>query len=221
LTINPGETVAIVGENGAGKSTLVRLLIGLYTPDEGRVYLHGVDTANAGLDTLSDGVSGVFQKYQRYQMILAENVSVSQVDKSESIDKAIKQAGIEFNENNFPKGKDTMLSREFNGIDVSGGEWQRIAIARGLYRSYDLIVLDEPTASIDPIEESRIYRNFIDISKGKTAILVTHRLSSVKIADRVIVMDSGKIVDMGLHSELLARNGLYAKMYNSQAAWYN
>jgi len=113
-----------------------------------------------------------------------------------------------------------MLSREFDGVDLSGGQWQRVAIARGLYRYHDLIVLDEPTAAIDPLEESRLYEKFAEISKDKTAIIVTHRLGSAQIADRIVVLDNGAISEMGTHQELLDRKGHYARMYEAQASWY-
>ncbi len=121
---------------------------------------------------------------------------------------------------NFPDGLETMLSREFDGIDLSGGQWQRVAIARGLYRVHNLIVLDEPTAAIDPLEETRVYRQFSEISRGKTAIIVTHRLGSTRIADRIIVMADGRIDDIGTHEQLMQKGGVYAGMYNAQAQWY-
>jgi ATP-binding cassette subfamily B protein len=220
LEIKAGETVAIVGENGAGKTTLVRLLMGLYTPTEGKVFINGMDTTRANNRSIFNGSSGVFQKYQRYQMTLEENIRISDTADKRAIDEVIAQAGVDINSTSFPDGASTMLSREFDGVDLSGGEWQRVAIARGLYRAHNVVVLDEPTAAIDPIEESRIYRKFMEISKGKTAIIVTHRLGSTKIADRVIVMDKGKIVDIGTHYELINKNGLYAEMFNSQASWY-
>jgi ATP-binding cassette subfamily B protein len=220
LEIKAGETVAIVGENGAGKTTLVRLLMGLYTPTEGKVFLNGMDTTRANNRSIFKGLSGVFQKYQRYQMTLEENIQISDTADKRTIDEVTAQASIDIKDKSFPDGASTMLSREFDGVDLSGGEWQRVAIARGLYRAHNVVVLDEPTAAIDPIEESRIYRKFMEISKGKTAIIVTHRLGSTKIADRVIVMDKGKIVDIGTHYELINKNGLYAEMFNSQASWY-
>jgi len=220
LAIRAGETVAIVGENGAGKTTLVRLLMGLYVPTGGKITLNGMDTSMVNGRSLFSGLSGVFQRYQRYQMTLEENVHISDSGSDRAIDDALEQAGVDKTSASFPDGGSTMLSREFEGVDLSGGEWQRVAIARGLYRSHNVVVLDEPTAAIDPIEESRIYRKFIEISKDKTAIIVTHRLGSTKIADRVVVMDKGKIVDMGSHYELLQRQGLYADMFNSQASWY-
>ncbi|WP_010277722.1 ABC transporter ATP-binding protein [Paenibacillus senegalensis] len=133
---------------------------------------------------------------------------------------AAAQAELTLEKGPFPQGLDTMLSREFDGIDLSGGQWQRVAIARGLYRNHSLIVLDEPTAAIDPLEEYRIYQQFAEIAKGQTAILVTHRLGSAKMADRIIVMDQGRIVESGSHDELIARKGTYAAMFKAQAQWY-
>lgn len=120
----------------------------------------------------------------------------------------------------YPEGLDTLLAREFDGVDVSGGQWQRIAIARGLYRTSDFIVLDEPTAAIDPLEESNIYRRFAEISRGKTALIVTHRLGSARIADRIVVMDEGRIVESGTHEELLRKDGKYTQMWQAQAQYY-
>ena len=221
LEIKAGETIAVVGANGAGKSTLVRLLTGLYTPTSGTVNLNGMNTSEVNSKSLFIGISGVFQQFQRYQMTLDENIKISDFASGSETDSILTESGVDFENNDtFPAGKDTMLSREFDGVDLSGGQWQRIAIARGLYRRHDVIVLDEPTAAIDPIEESRIYRKFVEISKGKTAIIVTHRLGSTKIADRVIVMDKGKIINIGSHYELLQNCRLYAEMYNAQSVWY-
>lgn len=220
LEIKKGETIAIVGENGAGKTTLVRLLVGLYIPTVGRVILNGMDTAKVCNNSLFKGVSGVFQKFQRYQMTLDDNIRISDVNATDEIDRVVEQAGLDITDGRFTKGKNTMLSREFDGVDLSGGQWQRIAIARGLYRYNQVIVLDEPTASIDPLEESRIYHQFVKISKRKTAIIVTHRLGATKIADRVIVMQKGKIIGVGTHSELLRKCPVYANMYAIQAEWY-
>jgi ATP-binding cassette subfamily B protein len=242
LTIKSGETIAVVGENGAGKSTLVRLLTGLYRPTSGRVTVRGADTREANSESLFAGVSGVFQKFRKYQMTLRENVNISEMP--DSTGKALHMTGRALNTAgeaasdgpetyalasvgvdggdaaSFPQGLGTMLSREFDGVDLSGGQWQRVAIARGLYRGHELVVLDEPTAAIDPIEESRIYKTFVDISRGKTAIIVTHRLGSAKIADRVAVMSGGKIIAVGAHAELLQTCDFYAEMYRSQSEWY-
>ena len=219
LTIHDGETIAIVGENGSGKSTLVRLLMGLYTPDSGVVTIGGLNTKTTHPDSLYSHISGIFQHYQRYKMTLAENVSISDVKRAEDIEKINRS----LQEADFDKGKidlDTMMSPEFGGVDLSGGQWQRLAIARGLYREHHFILLDEPTASIDPIEEAMLFNQFRRLTAGKSAAIVTHRLGSTKLADRIIVMDKGEISDFGTHEELLNRGGKYADMWQAQAKWY-
>ncbi len=223
LTIKSGQTVAIVGENGSGKSTLVKLLIGLYTPSSGSVKIGNAELRNISYDSLFKRTSGVFQQYQRYAMTLQDNIEIAEIESADN--KKIEEVLVATRINKddldvFPDGIDTMLSREFDGVDLSGGQWQRIAIARGLYRESDVVVLDEPTASIDPLEENKIYREFAKIAEGKTAIIVTHRMGSAKIADHIVVMKDGKIVEEGCHRELLLRNGVYADMYNAQAKWY-
>lgn len=223
LDIDNGETIAIVGENGAGKSTLVRILTGIYKPTEGKVIVGDADTKTVAMSSILKGISGVFQNYQRYQMSLKDNVKISDFsseENEEEIRKSIDKVDLKIDELTFTKGIDTMLSREFDGIDLSGGQWQRIAIARGVYRDKEIIILDEPTAAIDPIEEVQIYKHFKEISKGKLSILVTHRLGSAKIADRIIVMDKGRLVEIGTHEELMKQEGKYAYMFNSQAKWY-
>lgn len=220
LEIADGETIAIVGENGAGKSTLVRLLMGIYRPSEGKVTVGGLDTAVTTPASIYKDISGVFQKYQRYKMSLGENVAISNTESTTDIvkiDTALNEADIELNDD---INLDTMLSPEFDGIDLSGGQWQRIAIARGLYRANGFIVLDEPTSAIDPIEETKIYTKFQQLAEGKCAVVVTHRLGSAKLAHRIIVMESGEIADVGTHEELLARPGKYSDMWTAQAQWY-
>lgn len=226
LSIGAKETLAIVGENGAGKSTLIRLLTGIYRPTKGRVLIGGLDTAQTAPTSLYKVMSGVFQKVQKYKMTLKENVILgvpkelngeAKKEKKEHVIKVLEEAGFE--QDNIEL--DTMLSPEYGGIDISGGQWQRLAIARGLYRYNDLIVLDEPTAAIDPVEEARIYMQFQKMAKDQCAIIVTHRLGSAKLADRIIVMDKGEIIDVGTHEELLERPGKYADMFKAQAKWYN
>ena len=218
LTIANGETVAIVGENGAGKSTLVRLLTGIYRPTEGKVTVGGLDTAKIAPASLYRDLSGVFQKYQRYKMTLEENVAIS--DTGTGIDAERVRSALEEADAELEMDLDAMLSPEFDGIDLSGGQWQRLAIARGLYRANGFIVLDEPTSAIDPIEETKIYTQFQRLAKGKCAVVVTHRLGSAKLAHRIIVMDGGRMIDMGTHEELLSRPGKYADMWAAQAKWY-
>lgn len=258
LRIKRGETIAIVGENGAGKSTLVRLVTGIYLPDEGSVTIDGHDTRNIPMKSLFNYTSGVFQKFQKYKMTLGENVSISEAESGQAtgneianqalngqasacgtldstlsgqavrqgtaasfrIGQAINKADLDVSDEKFPQGYDTMLSREFDGVDLSGGQWQRVAIARGFYKNHNMIVLDEPTAAIDPIEETKLYKKFKQMSQGKTAVIVTHRLGSAKIADRIVVLDKGKIVQTGTHEELINKEGKYKEMYQSQSKWY-
>ena len=235
LTIAPGETIALVGENGAGKSTLVKLLTGLYLPMEGSAKIGGIETADITTESLYAGMSGVFQRHQKYKLTARDNITISDLESGENqlvrnpdqpvgnsdrLHAAAWQAGAEITGESYPQGPDTMLSREFDGVDLSGGQWQRLAIARGLYRPHSFIVLDEPTAAIDPIEERHIYHSFMELAKGKTAILVTHRLGATRIADRIVVMDGGRIVEEGRHEELMELDGVYAGLFNAQAQWY-
>ncbi|MDR0730106.1 MAG: ABC transporter ATP-binding protein/permease [Treponema sp.] len=223
--IKGGETLAIVGENGSGKTTLVRLITGLYLPGEGAVLIGGVNTTEASMQSLFERSSAVFQNYRRYQMTLKENVGISQLheqggetDGGEKLERSCANADVEMGL--FPEGYDTMLSREFDGIDLSGGQWQRVAIARGLYRDHDLIVLDEPTAAIDPLEETKIYNRFAEITRDKTAIIVTHRMASVRLADRILVMKQGRLVETGTHDELVKAGGEYERLFRAQEQWY-
>lgn len=223
LTIRDGETVAVVGRNGAGKSTLVRLLSGLYLPDKGSVKLFGTETADIDLKEIHKRTSAVFQDYLRYRYPLNLNVSISDTSHEPApgaVEKALKQADLPLPQPCFPKGEETMLSREFGGVDLSGGQWQRVAIARGLYRPHDLLFLDEPTAAIDPLEEKALYEKFMELAAGHTAVLVTHRLGSAKLADRILVMDEGRLSAAGTHKELMQSCPLYKSMYESQAGWY-
>ena len=223
LDIAPGETIAIVGENGAGKTTLTKLLTGLYKPTEGSAKIGQTDANSISYRSLFEKVSGVFQKYQRYALTLKENIQIADFEDADAgkIERVLAENHIDQSDaDTFPEGLNTMLSREFDGVDLSGGEWQRVALARGFYRESDIIVLDEPTAAIDPLEESAIYKKFVEIAGEKTAIIVTHRMGSAKIAERIVVMREGEIAEIGSHDELVERGGLYAAMYAAQAGWY-
>ena len=221
ITINPGETLALVGENGSGKTTLVKLLSGLYKPDEGEVIIGGAHSVTTSDAALFSKTSGVLQNFGRYVLNLDENVRIGEIGSKQVTTVAMVDADVDFDDDRtFPQGIDTVLSREYDGVELSGGQWQRIGVARGLYRNHEFIVLDEPTSAIDPIEETRMYNKFASLTSGKIAILVTHRLGSVRIADKIAVMDAGKIVEIGTHETLLANKGKYATMWAAQAEGY-
>ena len=223
LKVAPGTTLALVGANGAGKTTLAKLLLGLYVPTAGQVVRRGVDTREASRSSIQAGTSAVFQNFQRYQMSLRDNVILADTtaaDDEERLLRALREGGVPEELWQGPDGLDVMLSREFGTRDLSLGQWQRLAIARGLFREHDTILLDEPTASIDPLEEQAVYERFMRIAAERTAIIVTHRLASARLADRILVLDGGRIVEDGTHGQLLARRGLYHRMFTAQAAWY-
>lgn len=223
LEIEKGSHVAIVGLNGSGKTTLVKILMGLLKPDQGKVYMNHEDVSMWNTNSYNSKISAVFQDYGRYNLTLKENITLSDVNLKADDDylrDKMEEAGFNYQKESIAGQLDIMLGREFNGIDLSGGEWQRLAIARGIYRTSDFIVLDEPTAAIDPIEEANVYKRFEEISKDKTVLVVTHRLGSVKSADRIIVLNEGEIIEDGSHEELLKQNGFYSNMFLAQAEWY-
>lgn len=207
LHIYNKETIAIVGENGAGKTTLVKLLLGLYEPTEGLILNKEKSTA-------------VFQNFQHYKMSLKDNITIGNSGSDAEIKDVLGKVGMDLCKEVYPSGEDTILCVEFGGIDLSGGQWQKIAMARGIYKEHDLIVLDEPTSAIDPVEETRIFKNFAAISEGKTAVIVTHRLGVSKLADRILVLKEGHIDAIGTHEELIKKNSYYANLYWEQAKWY-
>ena len=218
LEIKQGETLAIVGENGAGKTTLTKLITGLYQPSGGAIYYGDKDINLYAPEQRYQAISSVFQNFIKYKLTAGENIKISDMSSDMGLDEVLTNAEVP--QAKFSNGLDTMLSREFDGTELSGGEWQRVAIARGFYRTHNLIILDEPTAAIDPIEESNIFRLFKESAHGKTAILVTHRLGSAKIADRIIVMENGEIIESGTHAELMEQHGKYYSMFSEQAKWY-
>lgn len=217
LRIPWGQTVALVGENGSGKSTLCHIIAGLYSPAEGTVSYGGVQR---GAGRIVSGISAVFQKFCRYRMTLGENIRISDLDGDKTEDQMnqiCKDTGVV---PEWAGGIDGMLGREFGGAEVSGGQWQRIAIARGIYRNNSLLILDEPTAAVDALEEKYLYEEFGKLSRNCTSIIVTHRLASAQIADRILVIKDGRIVQDGSHSDLIAATGEYKTMYELQRQWY-
>lgn len=224
LEINDGETIAIVGENGSGKTTLVKLIMGLYPPDKGKALVDGEDITGIKRQSIFEKISAVFQNFQKYHMTFEENIGISQTEKTmteEELDYVCMQSGIDIDAWGLKDGYRTMLGKEFGGTELSGGQWQRIAIARGYFRNHKMIVLDEPTSAIDPYEESNMYQTFEQMAKGKIAILVTHRMGAVKIADRIIVLKAGRIVEDGTFEELMNNSDSeFQRMYSLQKHWY-
>ncbi|MDF2629620.1 MAG: transporter ATP-binding protein [Symbiobacteriaceae bacterium] len=218
MEIRAGEKVALVGANGAGKSTLTKLLLGLYQPDAGRITIDGVPIGEILPDSFRQNVSCVFQDFVRYNLTLHDNVAVGNLEATPAqVEAACSAAGLE----RLPAGPETMLGRTFTGgVELSGGQWQRIAMARTFVRGAQLIVLDEPTAALDPRAEMEVFAKFVELVKGKTALLISHRLGSARMADRVIVLNDGRVAETGSHDELMAAGGLYAELFKTQAQWY-
>lgn len=220
LKIRSNELVAVVGENGSGKTTLSKVLMGIYKPDRGEVVIGGRKMGKG--HHCFPNISAVFQKFNRYKLNLEDNIVISDLSHKEGYTDALDKV-----DQNLHIDDQVILSRDFDGIDLSGGQWQKIAIARGIHRNAEdlqipkIMVLDEPTSAIDPMQESGLYHTFLNIAKNKTCIIITHRLGLARIADRVIVLKDGKIVENGNHQELLEEKGEYFKMWSAQAQWYH
>ncbi|MEO0595870.1 MAG: ABC transporter ATP-binding protein, partial [Chloroflexota bacterium] len=228
LTIPAGKTFAIVGENGSGKTTLVKLLTRLYDPDDGQIMWDDIDLREFTPEALRDHIAPVFQDFARYQLTLRENIGLGDVrrgDDRRAIEEAAHDAGLYDLIEKLPRGFDTILSHTIlddgsDGMDVSGGEWQKIALARVHLRNADFIVLDEPTADLDPVAERAIYEQFLAQKGERTALIISGRFSTVRMADTIAVMKNGTIAEVGTHAELLAKNGEYARLYRMQAEQY-
>jgi ATP-binding cassette, subfamily B, bacterial len=224
FTLRAGEVLALVGENGAGKTTLVKLLARLYDPDEGRILLDGHDLREYDLAALRANVGVIFQDFVRYHLTAAENIAVGRIEARDDrarIQEAARASLADEVIRGLAAGYDQVVGKRFRGgVELSGGEWQKIAIARAYMRDAQLLILDEPTASLDARAEFEVFQRFKELSHGKTAVLISHRFSSVRMADRILVLAHGQIEAAGTHHELLAAGGRYAELFELQAAGY-
>ena len=224
FNIKSGEKVSIVGENGEGKTTMVKLLLGLFEPDSGEIRIGGRSLSEYSREALQMMFGAVFQDFIRYNLTLEENVAAGDIGKlndEHAVSSAMKKAKVDIIADELTEGKKTLLGRDFKGgVDISGGQWQRVAIARAFMGEKPVLILDEPTSQLDPMAESQLYREFSEMSLGKTALFITHRLGSTAITDRILVISNGCVIQTGSREELLATGGLYADMWNAQKQWY-
>jgi len=224
FTLHPGETLALVGENGAGKTTLVKLLARLYEPTEGRILLDGIDLREYDPAALRLNIGVIFQDYLRYQMTLSNNIAVGNIQElgnEELIRSAAKGSTADALAAKLPNFYEQALGKRFNnGVELSGGEWQKVALARIYMKESQVLILDEPTAALDARAEYEVFQRFAKITKGKSAVLISHRFSTARLADRILVLDRGQILEVGTHKELLDLKGRYAELFNLQAKGY-
>ena len=224
LRIRAGEKIALVGHNGAGKTTLIKLLSRLYDPTEGTIFIDGIDIREVEPNDLRQRIGVIFQDFVRYHLPASENIGFGQIEaahQKEKIVEAARKSGAHEIIENLPEGYETMLGRWFHGgQELSLGQWQKIALARAFMRDAEILVLDEPTASLDAQTEYEIFQRFQELTEGKMAILISHRFSTVRMADRIIVIDGGRIAEVGSHQELLRAEGIYAELFAMQAEGY-
>ncbi len=224
FTLRPGERIALIGENGQGKTTVVKLITRLYDPTEGSILLDGIDLREYNLDDLHQEMGVIFQDFMRYEMTVRDNIAVGRVElphTPEDIEGAAEKSLAASVVAKLAGGYDQMLGRRFeSGVDLSGGEWQRIALARAYLRDAQLLILDEPTAALDARSELEVFERFAELTQGKMALLISHRFSTVRMADRIVVLAGGQLVEEGDHARLMALGGLYAEMFEMQAASY-
>lgn len=224
FTLEAGEKLALVGENGAGKTTLVKLLARLYEPTEGRILIEGVDIRDYNLQSLRQSIGIIFQDYIRFQLTAAENIAVgdiAQKDKHEDVVSSAEKSLANTVIDQLPERYEQMLGRRFkNGVDLSGGQWQKIALGRAYMRDAQLLILDEPTSALDARAEHEVFLRFAELISGKSAVLISHRFSTVRMADRILVLENGQMVEIGSHEELLAKGGKYAELFTLQAQGY-
>jgi ATP-binding cassette, subfamily B, bacterial len=224
LRIEPGEVVALVGANGSGKTTLAKLLGALYVPDRGRVLLHGADTATADRAALRRDVAVVFQDFLRYALPARDNIALGRHERSDddaAIRAAAERAGADRDIEALAHAYDTQLGPVFfGGVDLSLGQWQKIALARVFFRDAPFVILDEPTAALDARAEHELFARIRELFEDRSVLLISHRFSTVREADRIYVLDGGTVVEAGGHDELMARGGLYSELFSLQASAY-
>ncbi len=224
LHIHPGERIALIGENGQGKTTIVKLLTRLYDPADGRILLDGIDLREYDVEGIQREIGVIFQDFMRYELSARQNIGVGRIEAShdhEAIRHAARKSLADSVIARLPEGYEQMLGRRFEGgVDLSGGEWQKVALARAYLRDAQLLILDEPTAALDARSEFEVFQRFSELTKEKTSLLISHRFSTVRMADRIIVLENGRIAEEGDHSRLLALGGRYAEMFEMQAASY-
>ena len=224
FTLHAGEKLALVGENGSGKTTLVKLLARLYDPTEGRILLDGHDLREYDPAELRQEIGVIFQDFVRFQLSAGQNLAVGRIEEKDNrprIERAAAQSLADSVVGKLPEGYDQIIGRRFSkGVDLSGGEWQKIALGRAYMRDAQLLILDEPTAALDARAEHEVFQRFADLTRGKMAVLISHRFSTVRMADRILVIEHGQFVEIGSHEELLAKDGRYAELFALQAAGY-
>jgi ATP-binding cassette subfamily B protein len=224
FSLHPSEKVALIGENGAGKTTLVKLLARLYDPTAGRILLDGVDLREYDVEDLRREIGVIFQDFMRYEMVIRENIgfgNIDSLDDQDRIESAARKSLAESVIDRLPKGYDQMVGRRFEGgVDLSGGEWQKIALARAYMRDAQLLILDEPTATLDARAEYEVFQRFAELTRGRMAVLISHRFSTVRMADRILVLQGGAVREQGSHEELVSLGGHYAELFELQAAGY-
>ena len=225
LTLSPGERIALIGENGQGKTTVVKLITRLYDPTEGQILLDGVDLREYSLEDLHRHIGVIFQDFVRFEMTARENIAVGRVDKPHSqadLEMAAHKSLANTVVEKLSGGYDQMLGRRFEGgVELSGGEWQKIALARAYLRDAELLILDEPTAALDARSELEVFERFAELTEGKMALLISHRFSTVRMADRIVVLAGGRLIEEGSHEQLMKKaGGIYAEMFEMQAASY-
>lgn len=224
FTIRTGEKIALVGANGSGKSTLIRLLLGLSRPTSGQILINGVPLTELSLTEYRSHVTAAFQDFARYYRPVRENIAfgeVAAIGEQARIEQAAEQSGAHSFIEELEHGYHQQLGSEFaGGVDLSGGQWQKLAIARAYFRTSSCLVMDEPTAALDPVAEVEVYRQFSELAEGRTAILVSHRLGSATLADRILVLKGGQLIESGTHQELLLEDGEYKALFTAQAEWY-